>query len=253
MIKQGRSNKYGFILNYDDTDTFVGAPVLEDKYEPYESELFLSKVQGGDVIVDVGANIGYYSMLAALKLKQDYLNGRVIAFEPNLQNFDLLKKNVEANRLENVEFKNLAVGDHDGDIKLFLSKENKGDHQVYYSADREFESCKMVTLDDFFDNDEQIDILKIDTQGYDLFVLKGFEKYLKSGKKIKLFTEFWGYGNKKSGASSEEYFRVLKDNFREVFYIDEVSNTFYPVDYEFVIQKCSEYNGYNHANLYCER
>ena len=253
MIQRGRSKKFGFILNYDDSDNYVGNPVVADEYEPYESELFLSKIHSNSVVADVGANIGYYSMLAGLKLKNNDLAGKVIAFEPGSKNFGLLQKNIDANELQNVEINKLAVGERSGTARLFLSKENEGDHQVMFSPDREYERCKMVALDDFFDRSEQVDILKIDTQGYDFFVLKGFMEYLASNKRMKLFAEFWDYGNRKSGASSKEYFEMLKQFFGIVYHIDEVNRRVCPVDLNFIMERCAEHDGCNHVNVYCER
>ena len=68
-------------------------------YEPEETRLFRSKCRPGDTVIDVGANVGWYTVIASKLVGK---KGRVIAFEPEPVNFAILKKNVLANGCENV-------------------------------------------------------------------------------------------------------------------------------------------------------
>lgn len=75
-------------------------------YEPLETELAKKEVKKGNVVLDIGANIGYYTLIFAKLVGED---GKVFAFEPDPTNFALLKKNVEMNGYKNVMFVQKAV------------------------------------------------------------------------------------------------------------------------------------------------
>ena len=92
-------------------------------YENAETELFESHIKEGDVVMDIGANIGYYTLVAA---KLVGANGKVYAFEPESINFSFLKKSVEINNYENVICEKKAVSNENGKLKLFLHKFQTG-------------------------------------------------------------------------------------------------------------------------------
>src|ERR1700677_2127501 len=81
-------------------------------YEYEKQELFGSLVKTGDVVFDVGANVGYYTLLAATLVGP---SGTVHSFEPSPRNASILRKHVSFNRLANVEFHESAVSDKDGE------------------------------------------------------------------------------------------------------------------------------------------
>ena len=262
MIKEVDSKKYGFRICFDGEDDFVGLPVSNDIYEPFESELFLVNVRKNSVVFDIGANIGYYSLLAALKMNSERRGlsrlvgnkGRVYSFEPNIKNFLFLQKNIEINGFKNVDCYNYAVGDQNGETQLYLSSENQGDHQLYSSENRGTELCRVLSVDSFIEEHGVVpDVIKIDTQGYDLHVLKGMEGLLESGKSLVLFTEFWDHGNRKGGISSLDYYEFLKNYFGDVYFIDEKKRSIYSVNFDFIMQECSRNDNTMHANLFCKK
>ncbi len=112
---------------YLENDRYIGQRVALGKYEPYETQLILRQTKIGDTVVDVGANIGYYTLLLANKVGK---TGKVYAFEPDKINFEILAKNVKENNLENVVMINAAVGKKEGKLKLHRSEENFGDHKL---------------------------------------------------------------------------------------------------------------------------
>src|SRR3990167_1916537 len=117
-------------------------------YEEYETELIQKEIQKGDVVLDIGANIGYYTLIFAKLVGE---NGKVFAFEPDPTNFDLLKQNVENNGYKNVVLDRKSVSDKNGRLKLFLSEDNLADHRIYDSKDgRRFVEIESVKLDDYF-------------------------------------------------------------------------------------------------------
>ena len=86
------------------------------EYEPVEGAVFCNLVRPGHVVVDVGANIGYYT-LAAWRLVGE--GGRVLAFEPTPATFRRLRENTDLNAARNVETYNLALGDEEGGAEFF--------------------------------------------------------------------------------------------------------------------------------------
>ncbi len=183
--------------------------VFDNAWEPFETEIFMREIKPGDVVLDIGANIGYYTLLAAKLVGP---TGRVYAFEPEPVNFELLKKNVQANGFTNVILEQKAVSNQTGRLKLYVSDQNKGDHQIYASGEsRSFVEIEAVRLDDYFrDYTAAIHVVKMDIQGAEGFALEGMEKLLNKFPKLKLLTEFCPERLKACGIDPREYLDRLK-------------------------------------------
>ncbi len=129
-----------------------------------------------DIVVDVGAHIGTFSLLAAKRAT----DGKVFAFEPLPQNFSLLKKNIELNSLNNVYAINKAVSGKQEKRKLFLQKV-KG--KLFSSAasffteaqSPEFVEVETTTLGDILGLTGRIDFLKIDAEGGEVEILRNLD------------------------------------------------------------------------------
>ena len=178
-------------LNYLEGDKYVGELIASTgQYEPYESELLIKNIKGGDIVIDVGANIGYYTLLFAKKVGE---NGKVYAFEPDPVSFTILEKNIKDNKFRNIEAFNIALSDKRESLQLFISAENLGDHRLFddHKVKRKKTTVKANTLDLFFKGEKfkknKISLIKIDTQGYEPFVIKGAQQLIKSQKPILFF------------------------------------------------------------------
>jgi FkbM family methyltransferase len=144
-----------------------------DLWEATETHWFVRSLRPGDVVVDVGANIGYYTVLAGHLVGE---SGRVYAFEPDPISFEYLSKNVRLNGLRNVVLEQKAVSNESGTIRLYLADENKGDHRIYDPKGEQRPSVEVeaVALDDYFAGvEDSVDFVKVDTQGAELVILKG--------------------------------------------------------------------------------
>lgn len=97
--------------------------ILYGGYEQREIDLLCSLVRPGDCVLDIGANIGLYSLALSRAVGGA---GRVIAFEPDPDNASLLRKNLEANGCSNVTVMQEALGDESKDVKLYESDDNRG-------------------------------------------------------------------------------------------------------------------------------
>src|SRR3989344_942009 len=130
-------------------------------YEPSQTELIKQEVKEGDTVLDIGANIGYYTLIFAKLVGP---RGKVYAFEPDPKNFSLLKKNIKINSYDNVVLINKAISDKTEKIKLYFSSNNKASHTIYGSEkNTNFVTIDSIKLDDYFKTNEQdISFVKID-------------------------------------------------------------------------------------------
>lgn len=164
-------------------------------------------VKPGMKVIDIGANIGFYSILLSKLVDK---KGIVYAFEPDKNNFKFLKKLTSG--LGNVKIVNAACGEKSRTANLYKSKGMNIDHQTYNSGEfREKVMIKMVSVDDYLRNiDQNISFVKIDAQGYDCHVFMGMKDTLSSSKNTLIIGELWPYGLKKAGSSVDKYLSEIK-------------------------------------------
>lgn len=204
-------------------------------YEPFETAIVKSLLKRGDVILDIGANIGYYTLIMARAVGE---TGKVYAFEPDPSNFALLKRNVEINGYNNVVILNKAVSNVSGETRLFLSENNMGDHRIWDAGDgRKSVTVGVIALDDYFDyKSTKVDFIKMDIQGAEPSAIKGMIQLLKNNKKIKLITEISQWRLKVVGSCLEEYLGLLEKLDFEIYGIDEKTETIEPVTRESLLR-----------------
>ena len=146
-------------------------------HEPNETDLVKKVIKKGDVVVDIGAHIGYYTLIFAELVGE---NGKVFAFEPNPDNFAVLKKNVELNGYQNVVLEQKAVSNKTGKTKLYLCDDNTGDHRLFDSHDgRKTVEVDTIKMDDYFSNyNREIALIKMDIQGVETLAVQGMSTIL---------------------------------------------------------------------------
>jgi FkbM family methyltransferase len=220
-------------------------------YEPLETELVKKEVRKGDVALDIGANIGYYTLILA-RLVGD--GGRVFAFEPDPDNFALLKKNVETNGYKNVVLVQKAVSRQTGQARLYLSPTRALDHRIFDSGDgRQSIAIEAVRLDDYFQNfNGKIDFIKMDVQGAEGGVIQGMLGLLRKNHDVKITMEFSPFSLRKSGTAPADCLNLLTGLGFKLFEIDERRKKISPVDVPRLL-KLYPINKRGHTNLFCER
>ena len=251
-ILRSRSRVFGHEMFLDPTDSIVSPMLLRDGYfEPYETTLIESEVKPGDVVLDIGANIGYYTLIFA-RLVGD--KGRVYAFEPDPTNFRLLKKNVRANGYHNVIFVNKAVAEATGPLSLYLCPDNKGDHRIFASEDdRAAIPIQATTLDEHFaEYQGKIDFIKMDIQGSEGRAVRGMQELLRRHHDVKIITEFWPAGLRRSGIEAKEYLADLERQGFGLFRIDEDEETTESTTTEELLSLFPDTRE-DFGNLYCAR
>ena len=196
-------------------------------WEPYETSLLIEHLKAGDVFLDIGANIGYYTLLASVIVKGD---GVVIACEPDLENCRLLHENLALNQVDNVVVFHAAVSDYNGSGRLYLSPDNKGDHRLYDCGDgRDSTPARVITGENLRDVMNRVDFIKIDTQGAEYNILKGLENIILENKShLTMIVEFWPYGLRMSGASAGKMLDLLASFDMGVSIIDHYGRQLWP-------------------------
>jgi len=220
-------------------------------YEKFETELIKKEIKQDDIILDIGANIGYYTLMFAKLVGE---NGKVFAFEPDPTNFALLKKNVEINGYKNVVLINKAVSNKTGKLRLFLCENNKGDHRIYDSKDgRKFIEIESVKLDDYFKNqNDKINFIKMDIQGAEYGAVKGMCGLLNKNKNVKIISEFWPIGLKRSGVEPIEFLKLLVEHGFKISEVNEVKDKIIPIDTPNSLLKEYTIKKENFTNLLCK-
>jgi FkbM family methyltransferase len=158
-------------------------------YAPQESALVRRTLAEGDTFVDVGANWGYFTLLAAQRVGD---SGRVVAMEPDPRMFALLAGNVSRNRLRNVLLSADAAAEGPGSATLAPFVDGTGNRGVSALVERgEGVTVETRALDELLDQMEieSVDLVKVDVEGAELRVLRGMEEGLRRGRYRRVLVE----------------------------------------------------------------
>jgi FkbM family methyltransferase len=209
------------LLHVVEKDIWVSGMIARGQpYEPFETQWIHYLVRPGDVALDIGAHIGYYTVLLSELVGP---HGRVFAFEPDPTNFAILQQNLVLNRCANVTAYNLALSNQNNHVSLFLSGDNAGDHRIWQPDEpRPSVSVQAIVLDDFWaEATWKVDFVKMDIQGAEGVALHGMRQLLSRQRKMALVSEFWPFGLKRSGWSPGQFLKQLHDWNCNLFIIDE--------------------------------
>jgi FkbM family methyltransferase len=168
---------HGFTILLNPNDAVVSPMIATGWYEPAMTELFRHLVKKGMTVVDVGANMGWYTLLAARRVGD---GGRVISIEPEPTNFSFLSKSVELNQFGHVRLLQECAAREEGTRTLFLELENLGGHSIVLSRGKGSILVRSTTLDATFQElgVKNVDVMKVDVEGADAEVLSGCKRHL---------------------------------------------------------------------------
>ncbi len=201
----GKVNAKHGIFHFCHFDEFIGKSFREyGEYSELELKTILEFINEGDVIFDIGANIGCFSVPFAKKVGS---NGKVYAFEPQKFIFNLLKKNAVCNELNNLQIFNNAIGDANTILELndfdYSQSGNFGGITLTENYDNSVcakikgtkkNKIKTLTLNNFL-NLKKCNFLKIDVELMELNVLKGAKEFIKKFRPIIWIENHLGYPN----------------------------------------------------------
>jgi len=188
-------------------------------FESSETKLLLSFAQQDSVIVDVGANIGWYSIL----LGRTASSGRVIAFEPIPSTLSFLRKNLALNGIENVEIREFGLSDEEKELVFFFHPHLSGATSAQNLLDNKDAveiRARVRCMDDELQNEPRIDLLKCDVEGAEIFVLRGGMKTLERTKPV-LFIEMLRKWSAKFGYKPDDIIQLLAGIGYDCFAVEE--------------------------------
>ena len=180
-------------------DKVISTQILwRHSYENFTTNFIKTKINPGDTVLDIGANIGYFSVLFSEWVGR---KGKVFAFEPEDINYHLLDKNLRINKCKNVILEKKAISDKEGRVKLFLNEEQRGAHSFWGTEDKQnFIEIEIIRLDDyFFKKGIKVDFIKMDIEGAEPKALRGAEQLFSSTPHLKGIFEFNPYMLKLAG------------------------------------------------------
>ncbi len=242
-------NIQGIKMEVDPLQMGVVPELLRDGiFERCETELIRSLLKPGQVFVDVGGNIGYYTLIAADIVGS---TGRVYTFEPEPSNFAFLERNVEINGFRNVTLERFALSNVRESKRLFLNSTNSGGHHLYDAGEgEESVTVETIPLDEYLAGKERpVHLVKMDIEGFEPFAFVGMKQILSANPGVRLLTEFFPNMMMTAGASPKEYLVGLKQLGFSLRLVDEVHNVTKTTSEEEIFAYCSKHL---YANLLCE-
>ncbi|HQW16558.1 MAG TPA: FkbM family methyltransferase [Bacteroidia bacterium] len=222
------------INDYLDHGIYFGMHDLSD----FSRTSLLKNIQAGMIVFDIGANIGDSVLQIAKKLNG---TGSIYAFEPSPDVFQRLNRNVSLNNFNNIETFNLGMADVESQLSFVVEDKNHSGGAFISKDANNAIKVAVTTIDKFVaeHNLSKLDFLKIDTEGFEVFVLKGGVNTFRNFKP-KMFIEVSDSLLKRAGSSAKELIQILNElNYHSVR-VDTQENI--TEDYNFAEQ---------HFDIYC--
>jgi FkbM family methyltransferase len=185
-----------FYVCADENDPMLGVPALRGDYEIHVSRLIDSILRPGDGFLDIGANLGYFSLLAAKAVGG---SGHVYAIEPNEHNVKLLEAGKRANGFENITTMQVAASDRAETLFLHATVGNGSTSALDTANPFSARTVPGLPIDDLLASRKTpVSLIKIDIEGYEFIALKGAARVLTEDDPEIIF-EFQGSGHKGVG------------------------------------------------------
>ncbi len=199
-------------------------------FEPLQTKAFLKTVKKGMIVFDIGANVGYYTIVASKLVGK---TGKVYAFEPDPRSRILLEKNIKENNCRNVFVVKEALAAKNGRATLLQDSANPGESSLTSSTTKAQNTMVIatITLDQFVqkNNIEYIDLIKMDIEGGEVAALQGATKTLGAFRNTTLFIECNTQALQKAKTSTHELVKTLQSfGFHTKNILNEFSNKSLP-------------------------
>lgn len=241
-LKTRTANVFGHTMFLDPNDDLSLS--INGEFEPMETSIVKKMVKKGDYVIDIGANIGYYTLIMAKLVGE---TGKVFAFEPDPNNFELLKKNVEYNGYKNVVLFNQAVSNENGTLKLYYTQNGSISRTFDAGDGRQTMDIQAVRLDDVIK--EKIDFIKIDIEGFEIMAMKGAYNILNTYHPT-VISEFTPRDIAKLGFKAKDYLRMYELLGYDIYDADEEASKVESIEPDDLIAKYPE-DGILHTNIVC--
>lgn len=216
---------------YVDTRDISVAPhlMMEGHWENGITRVFQDTVKEGDTVLDIGANFGYFGVVAGSQVGR---SGKVLLVEANKHLVPYIEKSLSVNGLDSFsDVYNVAIGDKEGKLKLNILEGYMGSSSVLESSDEilekfhtridKSEEVRATSVDILCRENgiKKVDVIKIDIEGYEDVAYGGMKNTVKNSPKLKIFLEFTGG----SYTKPKDFFNRLSKDFKYISYIKEDS------------------------------
>lgn len=208
-VVEGHLGRYRLTYNFND---LIQRQIYFGLYDRPETELLNRILKPGDFFLDIGANVGYYSLVAS-QIVGPY--GRVHAFEPICENVRVLEQTIVDNGISNIIVNPIAVGAQSGHLDLFVPPKDIGNSGWASVAPSERRSravtVEKVAIDDYLEDKppQSIRLVKMDIEGGELDALLGMAKLLRRTDAPDLICEVNPFLLKKLGLHPGSLVRLL--------------------------------------------
>ena len=205
--------------------------LFSNYFETQQVNIYSKIVKPGMIVVDAGANIGLYSLIASKIVGRE---GKVISFEPSKETYHRLQKNIALNKIFNILTENKGLGDNLNEKLVLRQDVGYGDAERYLLPMNEepiitlknvneikiAEEISIVTLDNYLTkiNQSKIDFLKIDTEGFEYYILRGAKQTLINNPEIIILMECTALGTARARTSQMEVFKFLNNINMNIYY-----------------------------------
>lgn len=168
------------------SDTFIGAAIYNTHtYEPHVSREIESHLKPGMTFVDIGANIGFFTLMGANLVGED---GQVFAFEPNPENCDLIRQSVEKNEFGNVNVYQNALAEIRQTFEFSVDSSNgRILHEAHTENTMANYTVQAITLDEVLPDLSRLDLIKMDIEGAEPRAWQGMTQTIKKYRPIIIF------------------------------------------------------------------
>ena len=210
--------------------------ILFGEHVPAVTNFMKDKIKDGMVVVDVGANIGYNTLLASKRVN----NGKVYAFEPDPRCYELLTDNIKINNYHNTICDPRALAETYGNFSIYLdehhlssttiSKQNLQNNLGNNNTFGGKIEVEKITLDDYFNEiseSRSVDFLKMNIQGAEGLVIAGSKNTIKKSNNMIILTEFWISGLKSCGTDPKKLLLEIKSLGFELYPVKGLGEGFY--------------------------
>jgi methyltransferase, FkbM family len=192
---------------------------LYRKREPICTEFLINSgvIRKDDVVLDIGANIGYYALIESKLVGR---GGTVYAIEPVMRNYKMLEKNVRLNGLDNVSTYQYAFGDKNRHAEIFVSNKSNLCAMSKEAVGGEVlgvQDVRMMTVDQFLVGKKQPSLVRMDVEGFEYEIIKGMKQTLKSKPSILL--ELHAQPSYLTAEKLDELLQILEENHYRVKFI----------------------------------
>lgn len=224
--------------------------LMRGSFEPFSVQLFKQAMEPGMVVLDIGAYIGYYSLLAARGVGSP---GKVYAFECDPKNYRFLLHNLKLNELgADVELVRKAVAHQAGAKPLFVYRGDASQNSLWYRRGGGTAiEVECTTVDEVL-GERPAHVIKMDIEGGEIHALKGMEKTLRNSDEVTMFVECHPHALSSAGGSAEILLARLEELGFRIQVIDESERRLRPAS-ELMYKDPRGENKKYAVNLYCRK